>query len=936
MKSKLLILSLILFSCIFSQAENIETQIMYLSGHDADDPVEWDFRCSDGHNSGKWTHIDVPSCWEQQGFGNYTYGRFYLDKTAKPSSETGEYRRTFSIPSDWKGNTVKLVFEGVMTDTSVKINGKSAGSTHQGGFTAFSYDISNLLKYGGENTIEVFVKKESDNKSINAAERRADWWLFGGIYRPVYLEVLPKIHINKVMTDAKADGTLNLHLQTSNIPKGCILEAEIDGNEPKTVSLENTDLHNVSFKFDSIKKWDPEHPNLYNLKLSLKDNKGNVLHKTNQKIGFRTIEFIPQDGFYLNGTRLIIKGINRHCFYPETGRTTSKRRDLEDIKLIKGMNANAIRSHYPPDKHLLELCDSLGVLYFDELPGWQDPYDNSVGPRILTEMVEHDANHPSIFAWGNGNEGGFNYDLLPLFDTIDIQGRKVVHPWALRDGIDAHHYPAYQTGVGRLGNGYQVFMPTEFLHSKYDKGGGASLDDYWHNWSQNPLFAGGFIWAFLDEGIKRTDKNGEIDTNGGNGPDGIVGPNREKEASWYTIRDVWSPIQIQPVTLRQGKNTVLNFQNKSLFNNLADYEMHYEVIEAGIENGEKILAKGEVELRDAQPNESVNIRIGPENGFSSGTYLKLTAFLNNDTINEWSLPLQYAAEFSVSKSQEAKSQGQKYEVSILQDSNLMLEANRIQVIFDSKTGMISKVRNGNREIPFNNGPIPVGMSMELTDIKTIDSNNEKKIIAHYRGAVDSIVWTMTRDGILSMDAVLLNRKNGGKFDGKFVDDEIRNFGFSFSYPEAMCDGLTWIGKGPYRVWRNRQRGQNFGLWHKDYNNTVTGQPANGKLIYPEFKGYHANVYEARIESEAAPFTVSTTTDGLYLRMFTPEEPSSKINTSKTMESFPPGDISFLLDIAPIGSYKPLDQLGPKAIAPNVRINKGDEGLHLNLRFDFCE
>lgn len=164
-------------------AKTPATETMYLSGHDTDDPVTWEFRCSDGMNSGKWTEIEVPSCWEQQGFGAYTYGRFYLDKNARPSSETGEYRHSFRVPSEWKGKTVRIVFEGVMTDTSVRINGKSAGSTHQGGFTSFGYDISRLLRYGGENTLEVLVKKESDNRSVNAAERRADWWLFGGIYR---------------------------------------------------------------------------------------------------------------------------------------------------------------------------------------------------------------------------------------------------------------------------------------------------------------------------------------------------------------------------------------------------------------------------------------------------------------------------------------------------------------------------------------------------------------------------------------------------------------------------------------------------------------------------------------------------------------------------------------------------------------------------------
>ena len=155
----------------------------------------------------------MPSCWELQGYGDYTYGRFYLDKTAKPSSETGEYRHDFFVPADWNGKKVELVFEGVMTDATVTVNGKKVGDKHQGGFTSFTYDISPVLRYGKNNTLDVFVEKESSNNSVNAAERRADWWLFGGIYRPVYLRVLPKTHISHVAIDGRQDGTSPYHLR---------------------------------------------------------------------------------------------------------------------------------------------------------------------------------------------------------------------------------------------------------------------------------------------------------------------------------------------------------------------------------------------------------------------------------------------------------------------------------------------------------------------------------------------------------------------------------------------------------------------------------------------------------------------------------------------------------------------------------------------------
>ena len=159
-----------------------ESERLYLSGTGPDDTKTWEFRCSGGMNSGKWGKIEVPSCWELQGYGEYTYGRFYRTKGLKPSTETGRYRTTFKAPM---GDVYKLVFEGSMTDTQVWIDGQQVGPIHQGGFTEFSYDITPFVRPGKKQTLEVLVSKESANASVNSAERRADWWPFGGIYRPV-------------------------------------------------------------------------------------------------------------------------------------------------------------------------------------------------------------------------------------------------------------------------------------------------------------------------------------------------------------------------------------------------------------------------------------------------------------------------------------------------------------------------------------------------------------------------------------------------------------------------------------------------------------------------------------------------------------------------------------------------------------------------------
>src|ERR1035437_9596154 len=170
-----------------------KTEIQYLSGTDKDHTITWDFFCTHGMNSEKWSTIQVPSQWEQQGFGSYLYGN--INMTA---NERGFYKYKFRVRQQWKTKRIFIVFEGSMTDTEVKIIGRLAGPIHQGAFYRFKYDVTNLIKFKEENLLEVNVSKESTNESVNRAERISDYWVFGGIYRPVYLEIVPSQFIDHV------------------------------------------------------------------------------------------------------------------------------------------------------------------------------------------------------------------------------------------------------------------------------------------------------------------------------------------------------------------------------------------------------------------------------------------------------------------------------------------------------------------------------------------------------------------------------------------------------------------------------------------------------------------------------------------------------------------------------------------------------------------
>ncbi|HPY52085.1 MAG TPA: glycoside hydrolase family 2 TIM barrel-domain containing protein, partial [Sedimentisphaerales bacterium] len=353
-----------------------ETQVLYLSGQGKDDPVTWEFFCTAGRNSGQWTTIGVPSNWELQGFGAYNYGN-----ERSKSDEQGKYRRKFTVPDAWADQRVFIVFEGVMTDAEVRINGQSAGPKHQGGFYRFKYEITDLIKLG-ENLLEVDVSKVSADASVEQAERQGDYWVFGGIYRPVYLEAVPETFIESIAIDARADSSFRAVVNLQGIGPDDAVKATIIGrnNSPigGVVTLaapleDGQTTASLTGKAIGIERWTAETPALYDMEISLTRGR-QIVHTVTQTFGFRTFEVRPGDGLYLNGQKIRLKGVCRHSFWPDSGRCLSRQISYDDVRLIQSMNMNAVRmSHYPPDTHFLEACDELGLYVLDELAGWQKP-----------------------------------------------------------------------------------------------------------------------------------------------------------------------------------------------------------------------------------------------------------------------------------------------------------------------------------------------------------------------------------------------------------------------------------------------------------------------------------------------------------------------------------------------------------------------------------
>lgn len=888
---------------------NQETLVMPLSGMGAagEAPVYWDFKLDSGRgslpNAGKWSRIAVPSCWEQQGFGAYYYGtqgRGKPDDDPVIPKETGTYRREFQIPATWAGREVHIVFEAAMTDTTVTINGQSAGPTHQGGFYRFSYDITKLVK-PGRNQIEVIVAKESSNKSVNHAERRGDYWTFGGIYRPVWLEARPSLNIVWTAIDARADGSFYAQAHLNRAAPWALIKAQVFDAAGKAVGEafqpENIrgDIAVIQGKVSNPSLWTAETPNLYTVKFSL-DDLENPPHVVTERFGFRTFEVRPRDGLYLNGSKIVLKGINRHSFNAKTGRTLTRAQNFADVRLIKGANMNAVRmSHYPPDPAFLEAADEIGLYVLNELAGWQGFYDTPTGARLIGQIVRRDVNHPSILFWDNGNEGGWNRENDGEFDRWDPQRRPVLHPWAIHSGINTDHYENYDSTV-RLSAGPDIFMPTEFLHGLYDGGIGAGFRDYWDVMGRSHTVAGGFFWAFADEGIERTDRNGRIDNVGNAAPDGIVGAHHEKEGSYFAVKQIWSPIELHYLKFSDGL-LKMHVENRYDFTNLERCALTWRALRlpfAPSRSAPVVLAEGRVPMPPlpASDGKSWELPVGVKT-LAQDEILEVAVRDPQDQ-ELWKWVVRGAARPAPASS--------SAQVARVERRGESVSSGPYSLEFDPATGMLARLTVRGRTIPLS-GPhlaawqrapklrsfVDVAGKSTLRKLELAPGDGTLAR-AEYDGALREVSWKIQGDELV----VRYRIAHEGPAD---------ILGVSFDYPEGSVLAKRWVGAGPYRIWKNRQTGTEFGLHQANYSRSTPGV----SYEYPEFEGFFGEWDWLELKTREANVVIRNGSQIPFFGLYQPTPGELPVL------ELPKLGWSFLHAIPPIGTKFALaDVLGPQS------------------------
>ncbi|MCG8580232.1 MAG: DUF4981 domain-containing protein [Bacteroidales bacterium] len=490
------------------------------------------------YDDSQWNKIPVPSNWELHGFGIpiYTNDTYPFEKeelrAPKEWNPVGSYRHTFEVPEAWSGREVYINFDGVQSAYYLWINGKKVGYS-QGSRTPGEFNITRYLKKG-VNHLAVEVYRWSDASYLEDQ----DFWRLSGIFRDVYLWSTPQTHIRDYvatasLSDSYADGIFQLSGEIVSKYKAAVtIEYQLldaSGNEELKGALEvNAKKGIINFESDEhkltqVNTWNAESPYLYELLISLKDRNNNLLEVIPQKVGFRKVE-VKDGRILINGVAVLFKGTNRHEHHPETGHYVTTDDMMRDIILMKQNNINAVRtSHYPNTPEWYALCDEYGIYLIDEgniethgfgnkgdnrltcSPEWEEAYLDRV-----KRMVYRDRNHASVVIWSLGNESG------------DGPNARIAHEWVNKNDPSR---PYLYEGTTRKGGrdyadvysrmyatpeecqkiikdyAHMPYLLCEYTHAMGNSNG--NLKEYWDLIYADNNFQGGFVWDWMDQGLKQ-------------------------------------------------------------------------------------------------------------------------------------------------------------------------------------------------------------------------------------------------------------------------------------------------------------------------------------------------------------------------------------------------------------------------------------------------
>jgi len=884
---------------------------------------EWDFHLAKDPVAaakfvdapGHWDRIHVPGNWQMQGFWDKPhYTNVQMPFPEEPprvpaANPTGVYRRAFQLPREWKGRRVVLHFGGADNTLLVFLNGQSAGLSKDSR-TPAEFDVTKFLR-AGRNELTALVIKWSDATFI---EDQDHWWL-SGLHREVFLHATNPVHIADVsaragLSDDFLTGTLDLRVSVDypgDPEPGCRVEARLlDAGgkavwkkpltsevpaDPKARGAWPRHLAHISATVPKVKAWSAESPYLYTLEVTLKTAAG--IERATRRIGFRRVEIRGFD-LLINSRRVMIKGVNRHDHDDTTGKALLRERMLEDVLTMKRFNFNAVRtSHYPNDPQFLDLCDEYGLYVIDEANIESHAYANTVCrnqryagaflDRVMN-MAERDKNHPCIIAWSLGNESGFgpNHTAAAGWLRQAEPTRPIQYEGALW-GPDADKDPSRQVQWDDQPYGTDIVCPMyaridvitdfvaktklprplilcEYSHAMGNSNG--SLCDYWDAFESTPGLQGGFIWEWLDHGIRQKDAKGQdywvYGGDFGDTPndanfvcDGLVWPDRTPHSAMWECKKLQQPVAVEAVNLKAGK---VRIRNKQDFATLVWLRGTWEVAVDGV-----VVQSGKIPALKTAPGASEVVVLSiRQPALQPGQESHLTLRFTSAADTAWceagfeiaweQIPLAKRA-FGRGARPFAPAGGKSLPPLPRldqRDGTFTITASGLVATASEKAGALTSLKWKGVEFLLSGPQLNVWRAATDNDGIKAWTGQEYKALGKWRNAglpglrvvPSSVAARQQKDGSVVLTLQSLGECTGGKIvhehtytflptgeivvDNEFRCDktlpELPRIGVTLALRPGF-ESLAWFGRGPHENYTDRKRGAAAGL----YRGTVTGQ-----------------------------------------------------------------------------------------------------------------
>ena len=855
-----------------------------------------------------WKTMNIPANWEMNGFGVPEYvntgfawrGHFDQKPPAVPvkDNNVGSYRRIINIPDSWDGKQVIAHFGSVTSNIYLYVNGQYVGYAEDAKVAA-EFDITPYLKKG-DNLIAFQTFRWCDGSWCEDQ----DFWRLSGVARDSYLYArdaavqLTNIKITPDLQNNYEDGVVQIYAEVKGQP---VIEYKLlnhngieiiksDANFKKRVN------GTAQFTIKNVKKWSAEDPYLYTLVATVKDQKGNIVEVVPQKVGFRKVEIVNSQ-LLVNGQPVLIKGADRHEMDPDGGYVVSRERMIQDIKIMKRLNINAVRTcHYPDDPVWYDLCDEYGLYVTAEAN--QESHGFGYGndaeakkPEFAKQILERNQhnvemyfNHPSVIVWSLGNETVNGDNFIAAYKWIKEQdkSRPVQFEQAGRTGENTDIFcPMYYShdGCDKYSKDDKFTRPLiqcEYNHTMGNSSGG--LKEYWDMVRKYPKFQGGYIWDFVDQALHRNpvkpmsvkdnltyaqynkikytyggDYNDYDPSDNNFNCNGVIGPDRQLNPHAYEVAYEYQNIWAEAVDLQAGKISVYN---EHFFRNLANYQLVWTLLQDG-----KAVQNGTVDKLDVAPQQKTVVTL-PYQIPAEGEVL-----LNIEFRLKKAEPLMEAGQMVAYRQLEVRTANAA--AAVVAEGKLKVENKKketeikvlndfIDIEFDKATGLLKEYEVNGVDLLGEGGTLKPNFWRAVTDndmgaqlqkkfrvwrapalnLQAITASKVK--VGKNVNAVVKAVYDMpdvkaalTITYTIAPDGTMGVEQTMDATEGEKVSDMFR-FGMLMQLPFQM-DNSTFYGRGPIENYIDRKGSQNVGIY------TQTAEEQFFPYIRPQETGTKSDI-----------------------------------------------------------------------------------------------